>query len=304
MPLRSLGSLRLKILVGAVVLLVAACAALLVIFARPAEERPFFKAAAAARPLVIAHQGGDGLWPGNTMYAFEHARALGVDVLEMDVQSTIDRELIVMHDRTVDRTTDGRGAINSLTLRDIKKLDAGYRWTPDGGRTYPFRAKGIAVPTLKEVLAAFPDTRFNIEIKQIPSSLIQSFCRELRTTGLTDKTLIASFRGTAIAEFRRECPEVATSASFGETLRFLTLQKIFLANGFSPAAQAFQAPPRWSGLGVLNKSFIDAAHGRGMQVHAWTINDPQEMRRLIGDGVDGIITDYPDRLLSVIGDQK
>lgn len=294
-----------KILI-VVVALVAAWCAVLLLRAQPAADRAFFKVGAgqaSRRPLIIAHQGGAGLWPGNTMYAFERAAALGVDVLEMDVQSTADGELVLIHDRTVDRLTDGRGAVNSLTLRELRALDAGYRWTPDGGRTFPFRGQGLRIPTLKEVFAAFPGALFNIELKGVDHVLIDDFCRELQAHGLADRALVASFQGSAIAEFRRQCPDMATSASFGETARFLALQKVFLAGGFSPDAQALQVPPRWGGLTVLSEDFIAAAHQRNLQVHAWTINDPAEMRRLIRAGVDGLITDFPDRLLAVAAEK-
>ncbi|MEJ7714042.1 MAG: glycerophosphodiester phosphodiesterase [Pyrinomonadaceae bacterium] len=211
-----------------------------------------------------------------------------------------DREFILMHDRTVDRTTDGRGAVASLTLRELKDLDAGYGWTPDSGRTFPYRGQGITIPTLKEVFAAFPKTRLNIEIKAVDDPLIQSFCQELRTAKMTHQTLVASFRGSAIAEFRRHCPEVATSASSGEVIKFLALQKIALPQSYNASTQAFQVPVRWSVVNVLTKGFVNGAHARNMQVHAWTIDEPEEMRRLIGLGVDGIITDYPDRLLNIV----
>lgn len=287
-------------------LVIAAFAAWLYFTARPAARKQFFAAApaAAARPsspLVIAHQGGAGLWPGNTMHAFRGAAELGVDVIEMDLQSTADAQLVLMHDRTVDRTTDGSGAVGALTLDELRKLDAGYDWTPDGGRTFPFRGRGLRVPTLGEVLDAFPDRRLNIEIKGVEPPLVKTFCDELRARRVTDNALVASFGGTAIAEFRAHCPEVATSASTAEVIRFLSLQKISFGDAYTPQAQALQVPARSAAIEVLTADFVGAAHRRGLQVHAWTINDEAEMRRLIGLGLDGVITDFPDRLLAVLG---
>ena len=115
-----------------------------------APDHPYYSSE-LSYPLVIAHQGGDELWPGNTMYAFEQAAALGVDVLEMDLHITKDGVLVVMHDETVDRTTDGAGKIEEMTLEEIKALDAGYDWSPDGGDTFPYRGQGIEVPTLEEI---------------------------------------------------------------------------------------------------------------------------------------------------------
>src|SRR5215208_3873072 len=104
-----------------------------------------------SRPLVIAHQGGDGIWPGDTMYAFEKAVEIGADVLEMDAHITKDRQIVLMHDEEVDRTTDGTGLIEDLTLAELKELDAAYRWSNDDDKTFPYRGKGIQVPALEEL---------------------------------------------------------------------------------------------------------------------------------------------------------
>src|SRR5215211_4910421 len=127
-------------------------------------HHPFF-AAAKNRPEVIAHRGGAGEWPAETKFAFTEAVRIGVDVLEMDVHLTKDQHLVLMHDDTVDATTNGRGPIRKFTLSQLKKLDAGYRWTNDGGKTFPFRNKRITAPALKEIFEAFPRMRMNIEMK-------------------------------------------------------------------------------------------------------------------------------------------
>jgi glycerophosphoryl diester phosphodiesterase len=255
----------------------------------------------AGRPLAIAHRGGAGLWPENTLYAFERASALGVDVIETDVHATRDGELVIFHDDGVERTTDGSGRVSSLTLAELKRLDAAYRFSTDGGRGFPLRGSGVTVPTLREVFQALPQMRFNIEPKQAAPSITAPLCRLIREYGMTEKVLVASFSGAVLSEFRRECPEVATSASTGEVANFLALQRAGLAASYSPAMQALQVPERAAGLGVLTRDFVEAAHGRNLRVHAWTVNDEEEMRRLFGLGVDGIMTDYPDRLLKVLG---
>lgn len=272
--------------------------------ARPAGDHLYFTGGPARRPLVMAHQGGDGLWPGNTLYAFEHAAALGVDVLEFDIHSTADGELIVMHDATVDRTTNGTGRIAAMTLKEIKALDAGHRWSPDGGRTHPYRGQGIIVPTLAEVFARFPDYHLNIEMKQVAPEAVANFCRMIRDRGLTNKVLVASVRGGPMETFRRECPEVATSTTSAEVLKFLSLEKTYLGDGYTPTVQALQVPERAGALPIVTRSLVVTAHARNMQVHVWTINREEDMRRLIDLGVDGIFTDYPDRLLAVVGQKK
>ena len=288
----------LKILLGIVVALVAVYV-ILALLARPAAEHPFF-AQFEHHPLVMAHQGGNGLWPDNTQYAFERAVALGVDVLEMDTHSTADGVLVVIHDDTVDRTTDGTGLVHDLSLAEIKALDAGYNWTSDDGQTYPYRGQGVTVPTLEELFVAFPTTPMNIEIKQAEPSIAVPLCRLIRDYDRAEKVLIASFHQKAIDEFRRECPEVATATGQNEVIALFVLSKVLLEGAYRPNAEAVQVPEYRSGLHVITPRFVDAAHSRNLQVHAWTINDEEDMQRMIDLGVDGIITDYPDRLLKLL----
>lgn len=266
----------------------------------PVSDHDFFKQP-GSRPLVIAHRGGAGLWPENTIYGFERARDLGVDVIETDVRSTADGALVVIHDASVERTTDGAGRVGEMRLAELKRLDAGYRWSADGGRSFPLRAGGITVPTLEEVFAAFPGMRFNIEPKQDAPSLAEPLCRIIRKHGMTNRVIVGSFRQPVVDEFRRQCPEVATSASPSEVSRFLAMQKAGLGRAYSPSMQALQVPEYVGGLRVLTRDFVEAAHGRNLEVHAWTVNEAEDMRRLLEMGVDGMMTDYPDRLMNVLG---
>jgi glycerophosphoryl diester phosphodiesterase len=253
--------------------------------------------------LVFAHRGGGVLIPENTLEAFVYSARMGVDALELDVHSTADGTLVVHHDQSVDRTTDGRGRVNELTIEAIKKLDAGYVFSIDGGRTFPFRGRGVTVPTLEEIFAALPEMTFNIEPKQHAPSIIAPLCALLRERKMTDKTIVGSFNQTTLDDFRRQCPEVATSASPSEVSRFLALQKTGLADAYSPPMQALQVPRNLGGLQIVTKEFVEAAHRRHLQVHVWTINETDDMQRLIEMGVDGIMTDYPDRLLTLLGRQ-
>jgi glycerophosphoryl diester phosphodiesterase len=284
----------------ALVAVLAAIYALFALLAQPGPGHSLFTQF-QQRPQVMAHRGGKGLWPENTLYAFEQAVVMGVDVLEMDVHSTADGVLVVMHDDTVDRTTDGTGPLLSFTLDELKALDAGYNWSPDDGGTFPYRGQSITVPTVEEVFAAFPTTPLNIEIKQAEPSITKPFCQLIRDYGMVDKVLVASFHQETMNEFRLECPEVATAAGEREVTVLFVLSKIYLDATYSPASQAVQVPEYRSGLHVLTTRFIDAAHDRNLQVHAWTIDDVDDMQRLIDLGVDGIITDYPDRLMDLIG---
>jgi glycerophosphoryl diester phosphodiesterase len=278
----------------------------LALLARPAAGHPYF-AQFEHRPLVMAHQGGNRLWPDNTLYAFERAVALGVDVLEMDVHSSADDVLVVIHDSTVDRTTNGSGAVHDFALDELKTLDAGYRWTSDEGtgqepiEMWPYRGQGIRIPALEELFVAFPGMPMNVEIKQAEPSIAAPLCRLIRDYGMTDKVLVASFHEEATREFREVCPEVATSTTQNEVIALFAVSRPFLEAVYSPAAGAMQVPEYRSGIHVLAPRLVDAAHRRGLEVHAWTINDEADMRRLIDLGVDGIITDRPDLLLEVLG---
>jgi len=266
-----------------------------------AIERQVFTQANSRSPLVFAHRGGGGLIPENTLEAFVYSAKMGVDVLELDVHSTADGELVVMHDGAVDRTTDGRGRIHELTLEAVKKLDAGYLFSPDGSQAFPFRGKGVTVPTLREIFDALPEMRFNIEPKQRTPSIIEPLCALIRERKMTGKTIVGSFNQTTIDDFRRACPEVATSASPREVSQFLALEKTGLDRSYSPPMQALQVPRNLGSLQVVTKEFVEAAHRRNLKVHVWTINETADMQRLLEMGVDGIMTDYPDRLLKLLG---
>ena len=265
-----------------------------------AIEREVFKRE-NSRPLVFAHRGGGGLIPENTLEAFIYSARMGVDVLELDIHSTADGTLVVMHDAAVDRTTAGRGRVNELTLEAVKKLDAGYLFSTDGGQIFPFRGKGITVPTLREIFDALPEMTFNIEPKQHVPSIIVPLCALIRERKMVDKTIVGSFNQTTIDDFRRECPEVATSASPSEVSRFLALSKAGLGDSYSPPMQALQVPENLGNLQVVSEEFIETAHRLNLKVHVWTINETADMQRLLEMGADGIMTDYPDRLLTLLG---
>ena len=272
---------------------------LTMLFSNRADLHPYYQG--IERPLVIAHQGGDGLWPGNTMYAFEHADELGVDVLEMDLHVTKDDQLVLIHDETVDRTTDGTGDVGSMTLAELKQLDAAYDWSLDEGQTFPFRSQGITIPTLEEVFQTFPDKHMTIEIKMTNALMAKPFCELIRQYNMQDKVLVASFYDKRMREFRKENSEVATSSARGETTQFVLLTKGFLGRLYSPKFFALQVPEESNGITVMTEAFVRAAHERGLAVEPWTIDDPEQMRQYIDWGVDGIITDRPDLMLEILG---
>lgn len=273
----------------------------IVLLDRPSQSHPFFTNF-DTYPLVIAHADdtGQGLWPGSTMPFLRGVSELDVDILEIDVHMSQDGHIVVMHDATVDRTTNGSGRINELTLKEIKSLEVAGNWSEDGGATHPYQGQGLRVPTLAEVFYLFPDKPMNIEIKQSEPSLALPLCNMIRRFNMSEKVLVPSFSDDAMAEFRGACPEVATAGSSSEVRNFVLLNFAFLSNLLSPAYQAFQVPERSSGIPVVIPSFVNAAHRRSLQVHVWTVNDPADMRRFTDMGVDGIMTDRPDLLLELL----
>ncbi|MEM7331290.1 MAG: glycerophosphodiester phosphodiesterase [Chloroflexota bacterium] len=269
---------------------------------QPVAERPFFVDNDGF--LVIAHQGGNLVRPDNTMMAFNHAVELGVDVLEMDIHSSANGELVVIHDDTVDRTTDGNGRVNDLTLAELKTLDAAYDWSVDDGQTTPYRGQGVTIPALEELFQAFPDMPMNIEIKQEAPPIGQPFCDLIREYGKEDQVLVASFSQVAILEFREVCPEVATSMVQAEIQSYFILNTLLMSGLFRSPAEAFQVPEYFN-LPIIGRThvttdrFIRNAQSLNIEIHVWTVNEEEQMIRLIDAGVDGLITDRPDLLIEI-----
>jgi len=251
--------------------------------------------------VVLAHRGFRGNYPENTMLAFEKAAELPIDGLEMDIHSTRDGVLVVCHDETVDRTTNGHGRIQDYTLTELKQLDAGYRFTPDNGQTFPFRGQGITIPPLEDVFQRFPNLWINVDMKQHKPSVVRPFCQLIRTYDMSENMCVGSFDNKTVKAFRRACPEVVRVASLVETLRLFLLNHLRLSQFYWGRANAFQVPEYERGLRIVTRRFVNAAHQNNTAVHIWTVNKTADMQRFITMGVDGLITDYPDRALRLLG---
>jgi glycerophosphoryl diester phosphodiesterase len=267
-----------------------------------APSKPYYDGVTGT--LVIAHQGGDGVWPGDTMYAFEKAVEIGADVLEMDAHITKDGRIVLMHDETVDDTTDGTGLIEEMTLDELKQLDAAHDWSNDDGQTFPYRGMGIQVPTLNELFEKFPQMRYVIEIKLTQNPIDKPMCNLLRKYNMQDKVVIASFHDEAMKNFRVTCPEVATSASRTEVRNYVLLGKAFLWGFYFPKFQSVQPPfdPKDSlNIPIMTKRFIRESHAKNIHVEPWTVDDPALMKQYIEWGVDGIMTDRPDLMVEILG---
>jgi glycerophosphoryl diester phosphodiesterase len=251
----------------------------------------------AGAPLLLAHRGGSGLAPENTLAAFRRAiHWWRADVLEIDVQPTRDGDCVVIHDPTVDRTTDGRGPVAGMTVDELRRLDAGHRFSPDGGATFPFRGRGVHVSTLREVLEELPDARVNVEIKDARAQA--AVRRTVDDLGAHHRVLIAAGDARNRSLFH-DYPG-PTSAGAQDLYAFYGLHLAHLARAYRPPVDAFQMPERSGGRQVLSPRLIGEAHAHNVAIHVWTVDEEADMRRLLAWGVDGIVTDRPDRLARVL----
>jgi glycerophosphoryl diester phosphodiesterase len=258
------------------------------------------------RPLVIAHRGNKALYPENTLLALEDAVELGVDALEVDARLTRDGQLVIFHDETLERTTDGQGSISEKTLAELQELDAGFRFTVDKGSTFPYRGKGLKIPTLQDGFERFPEMLFNIDIKNPDPLAVDALVFLIQEYQREEFVLIGSFHDDQIRLFRSKMPNVITAACPSEVKRFLFAKRVHLTRLIRPGYNAFQVPLAVQQqskparmVEIVTPSFIQQAHSKGVAVMVWTINDPKVMKKLIEWGVDGIFTDDPKTLLEI-----
>jgi glycerophosphoryl diester phosphodiesterase len=270
------------------------------------------------RVVAYAHQGGAHEGPSSTLFAIAQSLERGANAIELDVHATKDRRIVVSHDETVDRTTNHHGEIVAHTLDEIREMDNAY-WFIEGsdvspghdeseyvlrGRAPKDRRFGIA--TLEEVAVAFPGVPLNLDIKRTlpdvePYEAV--LADELRRLDITNSVIVASFSDVAISRFRDVAPEVLTSAATLETASFFFAARAGDALPELPVC-AFQVPASFEDVTIVDEEFVRAAHGAGIAVHVWTINDPGEMARLLDVGVDGIITDRPRPLVELLRQRR
>ncbi|WP_143735624.1 glycerophosphodiester phosphodiesterase [Microbulbifer mangrovi] len=253
------------------------------------------------RPLVIAHgdEGGQGLYPGNTLLYLRKMVALGVDALEMDLNLTADGHLVLLHDGTLERTTDGNGRVKDKTLRELESLNAAFHWSPDGEQ-FPYRKDSQPLVTIDQVFAAFPETPMIIELKNDDPRAAQALARAIEKAGGGERLIVSSFHRSVIRAFRSLCPGVATGATLPEALLFFAAQCVFAERLLKPAYQTMQLPVRYYGLPVFTRRFVSAARRCDLHISVWTVDEAETMKKFIALGLDGIVTDRPDRLIKII----
>jgi len=244
------------------------------------------------RPRLFAHRGGSRIAPENTLEAFAAGLAAGADRLEMDVHATRDGHVVVIHDPTVDRTTDASGAVRELTLAELERCDAGARF-PGDANDFPFRARGVRVPTLDAVLAAFPGVPLNIEIKQQDPPIEGAVLAVLDRFAARTQVLLAAEEASIMARIRAAAPDVLTSFSAADVYEFVMAWHGGDLGSYRPPGHALQIPPAFEDIALVTAESVALAHQLGLEVHVWTIDDPAEMTALLELGVDALMTDVP-----------
>lgn len=248
----------------------------------------------------VAHRGGMGIGPENTIFTFKKAIKVGVDILEMDIHSTSDSIIVLLHDNKVNRTTNGFGNIWDYSLQELLELNAGYYWTEDDSITFPYRFLEIKIPTLDQVFKKFNNIRLNIEIKNGESHIINNLCNMIYDNNMEEKVLIGSFEDEVIEDFRKVCPYVATSSGRDETKLFFVINYLYLDFLFSPSFDVFELPQFYNKTSILTERFIVGSDKKNIPIYVWTINDKKIMKNLIKIGIKGIITDFPDSLSEIL----
>jgi len=248
-------------------------------------------------PVAIAHRGGARLRPENTLVAFTHALALGADAIECDVHLSRDGDAVVIHDATVDRTTEASGPVSAFTAAELAGLDAGYRFTSDDG--FPFRGQGHGIVTLARLLSACPGTPVIVEIKGGDVGLAHRALDVIVESGAAGRVIVGGFSAAALAAVRARRPDIPTSASQPEVQSALR-RAWFRLPPRRTGYQLFQVPVRLRGRTVLSREFATYLSRAAIPVHAWIVDEEAEMEQLVGWGVTGLISDRPDRAVAVV----
>ena len=266
------------------------------------------------RVIAFAHQGGSYEGPSSTLFAIAQALENGASAIELDVHATKDRHIVVCHDETVDRTTNHHGSIADFTLDELDDMDNSYWWiageTVTHGRPheqYLHRGQAphdrrFAIATLEEVSNAYPKVLLNLDIKQSAPQVEpyeELLATEIGRLDRADSVIVASFHDVAIQAFRTFAPDVATSAATNEMVAFY----LSLMEGSTlvvPPVVAFQLPATFGDVDVVTDQFVEAAHSVDVAVHVWTINEDDEMLRMLDRGVDGIVSDRPTPLAALL----
>ena len=236
------------------------------------------------------------------MAAFDHGLSLGADGVELDVHLSRDGVVVVHHDDTLERTTDAHGPIAARSVDELARVDAGYRFTPDGkagAPAYPFRGQAMGVPRLRAVLERHPAARIIIELKTPDAELARRTIDDIRAAGAIDRVVLGSFHGRALNAARRYEPRIPTGAASEETRWALYRSRVRWPLGRTKYRE-FQVPERSGATVIVTPQFIAHAHRAGLPVRIWTVNEREDMVRLLEWGADSVITDRPDVAVTTV----
>lgn len=249
-------------------------------------------------PRLYGHRGSSAHYPENTLPSFRAAVESGVPYLELDVWATRDGHVVVHHDENTLRLCGENRRICDCALAEVKELDAGYAFTPDGGKNFPFRGQGITIPTLDELFETCPEALFNIEIKQESTPIEPLVLASIRRAEKEDAVLLAAESDAVMQRLRPLCGDIPTSFSYGELETFFTWLGQGCREDYHPPGAALQIPETYGLKTLVSPPMLEAVHSLGLEVHVWTVNAPSDMDRLLKWGVDGLMSDYPEILVS------
>lgn len=253
-------------------------------------------------PWLVAHRGGGGIAPQNTLPAFDRAVSLGADCIETDVHLSRDGVVMVFHDDETAALTGEPGTIEARTAAEIASLDPAFSFSDDGGVSFPLRGTGVRVPTLAEVLRRYPRMRFNVDAKPDDAALAEALARVIREARAEDRTCVGSFFDVQAERLGALLPGVCRFLPQEAATRHVMAAKAGAAPvGLPGGYEVADLPARMGDLTVVDRPVVEHFHRLGIPVHVWTVDDEDEMRALLALGVDGIVTDRPDVLARVLG---
>ncbi len=271
----------------------------------PSESmgHPYFDVRA---PTVVGHRGCAGEAPENTLPSFQRGLDAGAAILESDVHLTRDGVPVLIHDDEVSRVTEGSGRVAGLTLAELHKLDAGHHFSSDGGRSHPFRGRGLRIPTLREAFEAFPEARFSLELKEDLPGLVEETVDLVRELGRASRTLLTAERAPLMRRIHARLDSLGVDAARGACAEDVLAFVRSALDGTPPAGgpMALQVPAGFRERPLVTEPLVRHAHAHGVRVHVWTINEPDEMTRLLDLGVDGLVTDFPGRMRELLAARR
>ena len=254
------------------------------------------------RTLVIPHSGGDGLFPENTLYAYERSSAMGGDVVDIDVSLSSDGVLVAFHDSLLRRTTGAPGRVSTTSFAELSKLDAGWGFTRSG--TYPFRGRSLTVPSVEAILRRFPTTLVTLDLKDQRTLVAKPVCELLLRLGRTGDVYVGSDSSEQVLAIRRTCPSVRTSGTDTERRAARAARE---SGDLTFRSKQLVSQPRFKaddGTRRVTPETLAFSHRMGTAVLTWIVDDPKDMAELIDLGVDGIYTRRPDLLVEVLRNRR